>query len=123
MTESRYAIFLLDPDGFVLTWTPDAERIKGYSAEEIIGRHFSIFYPPERRASGYPQSELTWAAEHGFYLDEGWRIRKDGSRFWAHVLITAQRDVQGEVIGFVKVTRVEDPPSNATREPHDDAPL
>jgi PAS domain S-box-containing protein len=100
-----YAIFLLDPEGHVATWNAGAERIKGYRAEEIIGRHFSVFYPAERVAEGFPQYELEVAARVGRFEDEGWRIRKDGSRFWANVIITALRDSSGALIGFAKVTR------------------
>jgi PAS domain S-box-containing protein len=100
-----YAIFLLDPEGHVATWNAGAERIKGYRAEEIIGRHFSAFYPAERVAEGFPQHELEVAARVGRFEDEGWRIRKDGSRFWANVVITALRDSTGTLVGFAKVTR------------------
>jgi len=100
-----YAIFALDATGRVRTWNEGARRIKGYSADEIIGKHFSIFYPPERVASGFPEFELRTAAAAGRFEDEGWRVRKDGSRFWANVVITALRDADGELIGFAKVTR------------------
>jgi len=100
-----YAIFLLDPEGHVATWNAGAERIKGYHAEEIIGRHFSVFYPAERVAERFPQYELEVAAREGRFEDEGWRIRKDGSRFWANVVITALRNSTGELVGFAKVTR------------------
>ena len=100
-----YAIFLLDPEGHVATWNAGAERIKGYRAEEIIGRHFSVFYPAERVAERFPQHELEVAARVGRFEDEGWRIRKDGSRFWANVVITALRDSTGTLVGFAKVTR------------------
>jgi PAS domain S-box-containing protein len=100
-----YAIFLLDPQGRVATWNTGAERIKGYEAGEIIGRHFSIFYPEERVAEGFPQYELEVATRVGRFEDEGWRIRKDGSRFWANVVITALKNPAGELIGFAKVTR------------------
>ncbi|HET9986784.1 MAG TPA: PAS domain S-box protein [Longimicrobiales bacterium] len=100
-----YAIFALDVEGRVATWTRGAQRIKGYSRDEIIGRHFSIFYPPEAAASGFPQYELDVAAATGRFEDEGWRIRKDGSRFWANVVITALRDEEGTLVGFAKVTR------------------
>ncbi|RCW42871.1 diguanylate cyclase/phosphodiesterase with PAS/PAC sensor(s) [Halopolyspora algeriensis] len=102
---NEYAIFSLDAQGRVQTWNPNAERIKGYSVDEIIGRHFSVFYPAEQAATGYPDWELEQAAESGFYIDEGWRLRKDGSRFLAHVVITAQRSPEGELSGFIKVTR------------------
>jgi PAS domain S-box-containing protein len=100
-----YAIFRLDPTGVITTWNLGAERIKGYAADEIIGRHFSAFYPPEAIASGWPQEELRRASAAGRFEDEGWRVRKDGSLFWASVTITAIRDEQGELLGFSKVTR------------------
>ncbi|HVO42634.1 MAG TPA: PAS domain S-box protein, partial [Aggregatilineales bacterium] len=100
-----YAIFRLDPAGYVLTWSAGAERIKGYMAGEIIGQHFSCFYTPEDKKAGKPARLLASAVEHGKYEEEGWRVRKDGSRFWATVLITALRGVNGELRGFSKVTR------------------
>jgi PAS domain S-box-containing protein len=101
-----YAIFLLDPEGRVASWNRGAERIKGYSEEEILGKHFSIFYPPEDQASHFPDHELEVAARVGRFEDEGWRVRKDGTRFWANVVITALRDeVDGHLVGFGKVTR------------------
>ena len=100
-----YAIFLLDTKGRIATWNAGAERIKGYRAEEIIGRHFSVFYPEDVAARGYPAEELRRAAELGRWEDEGWRVRKDGSRFWANVVITALHDEHGAVLGFAKVTR------------------
>jgi PAS domain S-box-containing protein len=100
-----YAIFGLDANGNVLTWNPGAQRIKGYTAEEIIGQHFSIFYEPEEVAAGKPQWELEVAAQKGRFEDEGPRVRKDGSRFWANVVISAIRNDQGVVTGFAKVTR------------------
>ncbi|SAK51080.1 PAS/PAC sensor signal transduction histidine kinase [Caballeronia fortuita] len=100
-----YAIFLLDAHGYVATWNNGARRIKGYDAREIVGRHFSVFYPPGDIAAGKPQCELATATRHGRVEDEGWRLRKDGSRFWANVVITSLRDARGELIGFVKVTR------------------
>ncbi|WP_250536121.1 PAS domain-containing sensor histidine kinase [Caballeronia sp. AZ10_KS36] len=100
-----YAIFLLDAQGNVGTWNNGARRIKGYEAHEIIGRHFSAFYPPEDIAARKPQKELDTAARAGRVEDEGWRVRKDGSRFWANVVVTALRDAKGELIGFAKVTR------------------
>jgi len=100
-----YAIFMLDPEGRVESWNEGAQRIKGYTAEEIIGRHFSTFYPAEAVANRYPQYELKMAAAAGRFEDEGWRIRKDGSSFWASVVITALYDDKGELFGFVKVTR------------------
>jgi len=100
-----YAVFMLDPEGRVTTWNTGAERIKGYKASEIIGRHFSTFYPEEDLRSGKPQWELEVAARDGRFEDQGWRIRKDGSRFWANVIITALRGDGGKLIGFGKVTR------------------
>ena len=100
-----YAIFMLDPDGRVATWNTGAERIKGYTAAEIIGEHFSRFYPEEARQSEFPKYELEVAAREGRFEDEGWRIRKDGSRFWANVIITALYDSGGQLRGFGKVTR------------------
>jgi PAS domain S-box-containing protein len=100
-----YAIFMLDPNGVVMTWNAGAERIKGYHADEIIGQHFSKFYPPEPIESGWPEHELQVAAETGRFSEENWRIRKDGSRFWASVTITAMRDQSGTLRGFAKLTR------------------
>ena len=100
-----YAIFLLDPAGHVATWNLGAERIKGYRASEIIGKHFSIFYPEEDLRSGKPQMELRVATAVGRFEDEGWRLRKDGSRFWANVIISALRDPSGNLQGFSKITR------------------
>ncbi len=100
-----YAIYMLDPEGRVVTWNAGAERFKGYSAEEIIGEHFSRFYPPEALAKGVPEHELEVAKEAGSFEDEGWRIKKDGSRFWANVIIAAMRAPDGELVGFAKVTR------------------
>ncbi len=100
-----YAIFLLDPQGRVSTWNAGAERIKGYASAEILGQHFSRFYPQDAVESGKPGHELKIAAEEGRFEEEGWRVRKDGSRFWANVVITALRDKNGELLGFTKVTR------------------
>ena len=100
-----YAIFLLDRDGRIASWNEGAQSIKGYNPDEIIGRHFSVFYPLEAVETGFPQYELKVAAATGRFEDEGWRIRKDGSRFWANVVITALRDESGELVGFAKVTR------------------
>jgi PAS domain S-box-containing protein len=100
-----YAIFGLDRDGRVASWNAGAERIKGYAPEEILGRHFSTFYPPEDVAAGKPAWELEVAAADGRIEDEGWRVRKDGSRFWANVVITALRDPAGKLVGYSKVTR------------------
>jgi PAS domain S-box-containing protein len=100
-----YAIFMLDPTGRVASWNAGAERIKGYRPDEIIGQHFSRFYPPETVAQGWPEYELQQARQTGRFEDEGWRVRKDGSRFWANVVITAVHDRSGELRGFAKVTR------------------
>jgi PAS domain S-box-containing protein len=100
-----YAIFMLDPQGIVTTWNLGAERIKGYKADEIVGKHFSAFYPADVAAKRYPEYELEVAANVGRFEDEGWRVRKDGSLFWANVVITALRDETGRLIGFGKVTR------------------
>jgi PAS domain S-box-containing protein len=100
-----YAVFMLDPDGRVATWNGGAERIKGYAAQEIIGQHFSVFYQPEDVAQGKPRWELEIAEREGRHEDEGWRVRKDGTRFWANVAISAMRDGHGALMGFAKVTR------------------
>ncbi|HEX2476870.1 MAG TPA: PAS domain S-box protein, partial [Lacipirellulaceae bacterium] len=100
-----YAIFMLDPDGCVTTWNAGAERIKGYTADEIVGKHFSIFFTSEDLAEGKPARELRVAASAGRFEDEGWRVRKDKSHFWANVIITALRDKEGTLRGFVKITR------------------
>jgi PAS domain S-box-containing protein len=100
-----YAIYMLDPDGRVTNWNMGAERIKGYLADEILGEHFSRFYTDEDRAAGLPQTALETAARVGRFEREGWRVRKDGTLFWANVVIDAIRDAQGNLIGFAKVTR------------------
>lgn len=100
-----YAIFLLDAEGRVVTWNQGAQRIKGYTFDEVRGRHFSIFYPREDIEKGKPDYELKVAAQEGRLEDEGWRLRKDGSRFWANVVITALKDENGVLLGFGKVTR------------------
>ncbi|MBX6363036.1 MAG: PAS domain S-box protein [Gemmatimonadetes bacterium] len=100
-----YAIFALDATGHVASWTPGAQRINGYTAAEIIGKHFSTFYPPEDLEWGKPAWELEVAAAEGRFEDEGWRVRKDGSRYWANVIITPLRDEAGTLIGFAKITR------------------
>src|SRR3954469_14708725 len=100
-----YALIMLDPQGYIMSWNSGAEAIKGYTADEIIGKHFTAFYPPEAVASGLPQRELVVAQAVGRFEDEGWRLRKDGARFWANVVITALRDRAGNLIGFAKVTR------------------
>lgn len=100
-----YAIFMLDTEGRITTWNLGAERMKGYRAEEIIGRHFSVFYPEEARLVGHPDHELELAVRDGRYEEEGWRVRKDGTTFWANVVITALFDGDGRHVGFGKVTR------------------
>jgi PAS domain S-box-containing protein len=102
---SDYAIFMLDANGYVMTWNSGARRIKGYIADEIIGQHFSKFYPADAVESGWPEHELQVAIEHGRFVENGWRVRKDGSRFWANVVITALRDDSGRLRGFAKLTR------------------
>lgn len=102
---AEYAIFMLDQNGFVITWNEGAQRIKGYTAEEIIGKHFSTFYTPEDRAAKKPTRALGRAEREGTFKGEGWRVRKDGTRFWASVVITALRDDTGDLRGFAKVTR------------------
>ncbi|HET6629897.1 MAG TPA: ATP-binding protein [Woeseiaceae bacterium] len=100
-----YAILLLDPHGRVTSWNEGAERIKGYTADDILGRSFETFYPREAVESGFPAYELEVAAREGRFEDENWRVRKDGSRFWANVVITALRDANGKLVGYAKVTR------------------
>jgi len=100
-----YAIFMLDSEGRVASWNKGAQRLKGYGSEEILGRHFSCFYPPEDVTQGKPEAELRSAAKTGRFEESGWRVRKDGSRFWADVFITALRDAGGQLAGFAKVTR------------------
>jgi PAS domain S-box-containing protein len=100
-----YAIFMLDPKGYVLSWNEGAERVKGYRPEEIIGKHFSTFYPREAVEAKWPDHELEVAAREGRFEDEGWRVRKDGSQFWANVIITALRNDAGALLGFGKVSR------------------
>lgn len=100
-----YAIFLLDPEGYVVSWNNGAEHITGYAAEEIAGKHFSIFYTPQDVRSGKPAYELRAAAEEGRLEDEGWRVRRDGSRFWAAISITVLRNPAGELLGFSNVVR------------------
>ena len=102
---SDYAIVMLSAEGNVVSWNSGAQRIKGFLAEEIVGKHFSSFYAPGVVASGKPQSDLDVAAALGRFEDEGWRVRKDGSMFWANVVITAIRDQAGELRGFAKLTR------------------
>ncbi|HYD53721.1 MAG TPA: PAS domain-containing sensor histidine kinase [Gemmatimonadaceae bacterium] len=100
-----YAIFMLEPTGHVATWNAGAARLNGYAEEEILGGHFSVFYPPAKVAEGHPAHELEVAAREGSYEEEGWRVRKDGQQLWASVLITALRDATGRLVGFGKVTR------------------
>src|SRR6478752_7734443 len=100
-----YAIYLLDPSGIVTTWNPGAQRFKGYKADEIIGQHFSRFYTEEDRKAGVPTRALETAKREGKYEAEGWRLRKDGTRFWASVVIDAIKDERGALVGFAKVTR------------------
>ena len=99
-----YAIYMLDPQGRVMSWNPGAERIKGYTADEIVGQHSSRFYTDEERASGVPAMALKTATETGRFTAEAWRVRKDGSRFWALVVIDPIRQA-GELVGFAKITR------------------
>ena len=100
-----YAVFLLDPQGRIISWNRGAQLIKGYAAEEIVGRHFSVFYPQDALDSGWPQRELEIASREGSFEDEGWRVKKNGERFWANVVITALRDEEGRLVAFSKVTR------------------
>ena len=100
-----YAIYMLDPTGIVTSWNPGAERFKGYSPSEIIGQHFSRFYTPEDQKRGIPALALATAVNEGKFESEGWRVRKDGSRFWAYVVIDPIRTPTGEVMGFAKITR------------------
>jgi PAS domain S-box-containing protein len=100
-----YAIFALDAEGYILTWNIGAQRFKGYTRDEIVGQHFSVFYPPDDLAAEKPAWELEIAAREGKYEEEGWRVRKDGTQFWAGVLITAVRDATGALVGYAKVTR------------------
>ena len=104
-TIEDYGILILDPDGIVRTWNPGAQRIKGYTADEIIGQSFEVFYPKDQRDSGFPARELEEARSKGRFEDEGWRVRKDGSQFWGNVVITALHDENGVLQGFAKVTR------------------
>jgi PAS domain S-box-containing protein len=100
-----YALYMLDPNGIITSWNSGAERIKGYAAEEIIGHHFSRFYPESDRAAGMPARALYIAAEQGRFEAEGWRVRKDGTLFWANVVIDPIRDEEGKLAGFAKITR------------------
>jgi PAS domain S-box-containing protein len=100
-----YAIYMLDPDGFISSWNPGAQRFKGYEASEVMGKHFSLFYPKEEQAADAPGRALRIARDAGRFESEGWRIRKDGTRFWAHVIIDAIMTRSGELIGYAKITR------------------
>src|SRR6476620_12662692 len=100
-----YAIFMLDAQGHVSNWNPGAERIKGYKPSEIVGQHFSRFYTEEDRKRGVPKKALETARKTGKYEAEGWRVRKDGTRFWANVVIDAIHNEDGRLIGFAKITR------------------
>src|SRR5476649_211923 len=100
-----YAIYMLDASGIVTSWNPGAQRFKGYAPHEIIGQHFSTFYTPEDQARGLPAHALATAANHGKFENEGWRVRKDGTRFWAYVVIDRIRDPEtGGVVGYAKIT-------------------
>src|SRR4029077_19086232 len=101
----EYAIFMLDLDGLVVSWNPGAERIRGYPAEEVLGRHFSIFYPPEDIEQGRPDAHWRAATTAFRVEDEGWRGRKDGLRVWGNVALSAMRNSEGSVIGFANITR------------------
>ena len=103
----EHALYMLDPDGLVVNWNTGAEHIKQYRADEIVGRHFGVFFTPDDRASGKPQHELELAAKSGVYEEEGWRVRKDGTCFWASVVVTVLRDESGTIKGYAKVTRDE----------------
>src|ERR1700733_737972 len=100
-----YAIYMLDLHGRVMTWNSGAERNKGYASSEILGRHFSCFFLPEEIAAGVPDQMLEETRADGYFKGEGWRIRKDGSRFWSSVVISTMHDGQGQLIGYAKVTR------------------
>ena len=100
-----YAVFVLDPQGRVITWNPGAQALKGYTRDEIVGIHFSKFYHPEAVASGWPERELVLAQKEGRFADEGWRVRKDGTSFWASVIITPLTSPDGKLTGFSKVTQ------------------
>jgi PAS domain S-box-containing protein len=100
-----YAIYVLDKEGRVATWNLGAERMKGYCSSEIVGQYFGVFFPQEDRQAGKPAAELAMASSQGRFEDEGWRVRKDGTRFWANAILTALHDTQGELIGFAKITR------------------
>ena len=100
-----YALYLLTPEGYIVSWNPGARRLKGYEEREILGQHFSRFFTPEDQQQGLPRTVLEIAAREGQFENEGWRLRKDGSRFWALAVLDAIRDENGELLGFVKITR------------------
>ena len=100
-----YGIFMLDPDGVIRSWNGGASRIFGYAESEAVGKHFSVFYEPDALAARKPQQELDTSVHEGRVEDEGWRVRKDGSRFWSNTIITLLRDKEGRDRGFVKITR------------------
>jgi len=100
-----YAIFFMDAEGYIQTWNKGAQKNKGYTASEIVGKHFSTFYPQKDKDNRKPERELEHARKHGRVEDEGWRLRKDGSKFWANVVITSLYDNEGTLLGFAKVTR------------------
>src|ERR1700722_18904399 len=100
-----YAIYMLDPNGIVCSWNPGAQRFKGHLPNEIIGEHFSRFYTEEDRKSGLPAKALATAKREGTFENEGWRVRKDGSKFWAAVVIDPIRSASGDLVGFAKITR------------------
>jgi len=102
---SDYAIYMLDLNGRINSWNAGAQRFKGYAASEIIGQHFSVFYTPEDQQSNKPLRALRTAGEEGRFEDEGWRVRKDGTCFWANVVIDPIRDPEGNLVGYAKVTR------------------
>jgi PAS domain S-box-containing protein len=112
----EYAIFMLDVDGNVISWNAGAQRIKGYAASEIVGRSFRVFYPPEDQATGHPEHNLEIALREGRFAEEGWRVRKDGSRFWASVVISPVYDDAGDHVGFAKVTRDQTEPREHEQE-------
>ena len=100
-----YAIFLLDPDGMILSWNRGAQKMKGYEAGEVLGRHIALFYPQEQIDRNAPEHGLNVARETGIFEDEGWRLRKDGTRFWANIILTRITGPNGELTGFSKITR------------------
>ncbi|MGH3308292.1 MAG: PAS domain S-box protein, partial [Nocardioides sp.] len=112
----EYAIFMLDVEGTVISWNAGAQRIKGYAANEIVGRSFRVFYPPEEQATGHPEHNLEVALREGTFAEDGWRVRKDGSRFWARVVISPVYDEAGNHVGFAKVTRDQTEPREREEE-------